>query len=412
MEKGRALLATCLFLLTVGQVDGGLSCIDETGKQVSWWWLLKHPKKDVNDTQDGRDYVYMTSDTAAKGFQAGSKKVSDPTSLLGQVLQGVYSGSVSNYMFYNDQLPNKSWSQDYGHSKGYMAWDDASAFWVQHSIPKFPNYVKDGYLFGDGQTFYGQHAFCMTLTKDNVDTVAEILKFVNPWVYDHKTDGSLKNVEDILQGKVVKDGTAVQEMVVPWGTVRLYGKTEVSEDNMLQAVITPDLKLTVLAQSWLNGGDPFGSYCPHSGFNVLDIEQVKLSTETHDTHKDHSKWAVAKAASSKWMCGLDNNHVHSQLNRSGLAVCMEEVHLSEALRAAAVQVNACGGPSPSPTPPPGKCCYYHDKSCAKGVHCCAETGKPYGSEGSCKKFGGKHGCQWTGSDCVVNGTPPLDVFVM
>ena len=81
----------------------------------------------------------------------------------GKQLASIYAKSTENYVFYNDQLPNGSNTDNYGHSKGFFAWDSSSAFWVQHSIPKFPNYVRDGYLFGSGQMWYGQHAFCMSL---------------------------------------------------------------------------------------------------------------------------------------------------------------------------------------------------------------------------------------------------------
>jgi len=395
----------------------GLSCLDEAGKEVNWWFLLKHPKKDIesattNDA-DGVAYVYMTSENSADGWQRGSKLVTDPQSLLGQELSGIYSGSVKNYLFYNDQLPNGSWTQEYGHSKGYLGWDDSTAFWVSHSIPHFPNYVAKGYLYGDKQEDYGQHAFCLSMTKQNVDEVAAVMKFSNGWIFENKTDGSLPNIEDVLRGKVEKDGTIVHDMQLPWGTVKLFGKTSDSEDNMLQKLITPTLELTVLSQSWLNGGGPFGSRCPPSGYDVLDIAELKLLDESHDTHKDHSKWAVAKLPSSKWACALDNNHVHEQLNRSGLAVCFEEAGLSTALRSAAIKVAPCDAPAPSPSPTPGSCCFYHDDTCTQGKRCCSRSGRGYRSSQSCERYGAKHHCHWTGSDCIVNGSHAVhDVVVV
>jgi hypothetical protein len=36
-------------------------------------------------------------------------------SLFGETTAGIYDGSVKNYAFYNDQLPNGSWSSVFGH---------------------------------------------------------------------------------------------------------------------------------------------------------------------------------------------------------------------------------------------------------------------------------------------------------
>jgi len=59
-------------------------------------------------------------------------------------------------------------------------------------------------------------------------------------------------------------------------------------------------------------------------------------------------------------------------------------------------------PSPSPTPSPSSgCCYYSDSSCSAGMTCCSGSGKSYASEGSCSRYGSKHGCVWDGSSCAI-----------
>lgn len=51
------------------------------------------------------------------------------------------------YVMYNDQLPNGDSSSSYGHMKGVLSFDNTSGFFIQHSVPDFVNYAKDGWVF-------------------------------------------------------------------------------------------------------------------------------------------------------------------------------------------------------------------------------------------------------------------------
>jgi deoxyribonuclease-2 len=176
-------------LVLLPAAANSLSCVDEGGAAVDWWFLLKHPRwadkshsKTIGNGK-GDTYVYVTSRSGSSGWAEGGATVDSTSSLLGKQLAGIYARSVANYVFYNDQLPNGSWTEAYGHSKGFFAYDAASAFWVQHSIPKFPNFVKDGYLYGSGQMYYGQHAFCMSLLPSALDAAAEVMTYAYPCVH-------------------------------------------------------------------------------------------------------------------------------------------------------------------------------------------------------------------------------------
>mmetsp|Transcript_70624 Transcript_70624/g.132162 ORF Transcript_70624/g.132162 Transcript_70624/m.132162 type:complete len:405 (+) Transcript_70624:50-1264(+) len=398
----------CVALLI--PVATGISCLDEAGSRVDWWFMIKRP-------QSG-EFVYMTSATSQTGvFEPGSQPVTDSTSLLGKELAQIYDGSIKNYIFYNDELPNGTWTEEYGHTKGFLGWDDSTAFWVQHSVPKFPNFVSEGYLYGQGQEIYGQHAFCMTMSTANIDELATVMQYSDPLIYDYHTDGSLQNIEDLLHGKVAESGTIIKDIALPWGSMRLFGKTSAAYVDMMNDVIAPNFKSSMLSQSWLNSGEPFGSTCPKSGYDVFDVAELQLPpSETHDTHKDHSKWAVEKATTVgdafPYACGIDNNHVHSQLRRAGLAACMQELGLSKALRSAAMKITPCGGPSPTPAPPSKRCCFYHDDSCSAGTLCCSATHRSYQSEKTCMQYGAPHRCRWTGSECVVPSTNDVEAVVV
>ena len=208
--------------------------------------MIKHPayadksKKEPIGDGSGGTYVYVTSASSGVGWDSnrgllqtlsrsacshplatgswteGGAPVTSSSSLLGKQLAGVYDKSVDNYVFYNDQLPNGSWTEVYGHSKGFFAYDSSSAFWVQHSIPKFPQFVAQGYEYGSGQMYYGQHAFCMTLTPDQLNTAAGVMTYAHPWVYDSAIANgasSLANVAAVVKGTAASGTTKAPPMV-------------------------------------------------------------------------------------------------------------------------------------------------------------------------------------------------------
>lgn len=376
-----------------------VGCIDESGGAVDWWVLSKHP--------DGASYSLITSKN--KEWVSGPKPVTDTDSVLGKQMARIYDRSVPNYLFYNDQHPGGAWSATYGHSKGFFAYDSVSAFWVQHSIPDFPMYIQNGYHYGHSQEREGQHAICMSLSLDNLNTIAGVMRYSNGWVYNHSVgrSPSLGNVSLVATGQNVS-GTVIQDVETAWGHLRLFGKSVSFYNDMANALISPNLQQSFYSQSWLNGGGPLGDFCPASGYDVIDalyIKELPAST-THTTKHDHSKWLVSKDL-RPFFCGLDNNHVHSQYHRSGLAVCFQDHGLRKAMLDTVASAGSCNptpAPSPGPPGPAGPCG-------GSGVHWneCKEDGCTYVHARDTKKCGVDHyGCYATSS--LPSGCP-TDFFV-
>ena len=71
--------------------------------------------------------------------------------------------------------------------------------------------------------------------------------------------------------------------------------------------------------------------------------------------------------STNW-CALDNNHVESQLSRSGLAVCSRASGMAALLRGAATEIGQCVPPPPPPGPA-GKCPGPHSYPCTSFPGC-------------------------------------------
>jgi deoxyribonuclease II len=417
------LLCWALLVAILVAPAGSVSCVDERGRSVDWWFALKHPRwtsKDHSvciDNCSGTGYVYVTSESSLGTWQIGSAPITSNQSLLGMQLSAIYARKVGSYVFYNDQLPNGSWSSTYGHSKGFFAFDQSGAFWVQHSIPKFPNAVAGGYRYLEGETWFGQHAYCMSLTNDALNLAAGVMLYAYPQVYDWAIAGAtLANVSAVIAGQRNATGTTVAVVPSVWGNLTLLGKSSAAFVDMADAVVAPSLHASMFSQSWLNSGGPIGGYCPATGFSVVDglnltVPAGLAGRETHQTYEDHAKWlvqnparpsagpgaaALGDAGGSSWWCALDNNHVASQRTRSGLAVCQQQPVIARLLQAAITVQGTCGGT-------PGlECCYFEYDSCHVGETCCREDGKPYVSETSCSLWGKKHRCSWTNNSCVVN----------
>ena len=424
------MLLLILLLAMLLAPSSAVSCVDERGTPVDWWFALKHPRwtgKDHSvciDNCSGTGYVYVTSASTLGTWQIGSAPITSNMSLLGVQLSAIYAGKVDSYVFYNDQLPDGSWSSTYGHSKGFFAFDESGAYWVQHSIPKFPNSVAGGYRYLEGETWYGQHAYCMSLSRGALNEAARVMLYAYPQVYEWAlADKTLGNVNAVIAGERNATGTTTAVVPSVWGNLTLLGKSAAASVDMADAVVAPNLHASMFSQSWLNSGGPIGGYCPATGFSVVDGHNLSLPAglsvrETHQTYEDHAKWLVQRrppsgggthvsaesapgasalgdVAGNSWWCALDNNHVASQRRRSGLAVCQQQPVIARLLQAAITAEGTCGGT-------PGlECCYYKYDTCHIGETCCREDGKPYVSAVSCSIWGKKHRCSWTNGTCSV-----------
>jgi hypothetical protein len=76
-------------------------------------------------------------------------------------------------------------------------------------------------------------------------------------------------------------------------------------------------------------------------------------------------------------------------------------------------VSKKGGTKPIPPPPApsptGKCCFYNDATCSPGDTCCSAKKVSYKASSCAGRYGQKHNCQWTGTECVVGSGFAFDV---
>ena len=443
-----------------------LSCVDDTGAPVAWWLALKYPESSSPEDDDslsihprGSEYSLITSDAPEALHKSGSS-VTRFDSALARTLAPIYDGTAK-HLLYNDQPPNTTFSSSsHGHSKGVVAIrGGGGGFFVQHSIPRFPQYPSSGYGYGESQLRNGQHAFCMSLDANGLDAVAFALAYARPYIY-HLSEGDdtwpTANLTALASGSYIhaSDGLNGLELSASLPTtsgdepsdrtpLRLYAKTHWLSSDMVSNIIAPSLGTSMWSQSWLNTGGVLGAACPVSdvfggsnvdGVSVVDATLLEAGPESSitpwHTHDDHSKWAVAMDDDKPWSCFSDNNRVHSQLTRSGLSVCIHHEGLHTAMHGVVREHNECPthDPSPPPLPPasppppmpppvppasPLACCYYSDGACNMGDACCTSsctdpTACSYTRTGCLGQYGRRHGCEWMQEEgqCRVGGVPP------
>lgn len=408
------MVARALIFMTISvclRVGLSLRCKNEAGTEVDWWFMIKYP--DAASQSLGGAY-YSAMDSESKSWAASSISVESSSSILGVNLDPIYAspkGDIS-YVFYSDQHPDGTWTRDYGHSKGVIAYDSESGFFLQHSVPKFPNYVDQGYHYGSGQEKFGQHALCVSLELATLDQVAFVMKYSHPWVYDSHLAAApkLANVSDVVKEVNFNATASFIDLTISTsnslGDLRLFGKTALYNKDMMDSVVAPALKFDLWSQSWLNSGGTLGAYCP-KGFSVLDVQTSNFgsATEPWKTNDDHSKWAIAPM--SDWVCGNDNNRVYSQFERSGLSICFQQPDIHSTLKSGVKKEGNCG-----PSPPEGECCYYKDTSCKVGDVCCKSGCKDpftcsYTEEGCSGRYGQKHHCTWQNDTCFVGSSATM-----
>ena len=141
------LLTAVVFL--VPSVTCDLTCRDENGDPVDWFIIYKlphlrhHPDALV---REGIGYFYM--DARRPEFSLSRKNLTLADHAIAHTLGGVYENADNpdvGYVLYNDQIPGGGWSEKFGHTKGALALDSQTGWWLIHSLPHFPPKAADGY---------------------------------------------------------------------------------------------------------------------------------------------------------------------------------------------------------------------------------------------------------------------------
>ena len=71
-------------------------------------------------------------------------------------------------------------------------------------MPKYPNFIHDGYGYPHSGAYYGQMFLCVTFNSSQFDSVGMQLRYADPHVQDSNLPRSLTrqfpNINALLQG--------------------------------------------------------------------------------------------------------------------------------------------------------------------------------------------------------------------
>jgi len=332
-----------LFCTAILSAHGKTGCIGEDGKPVDMFMIYKLPKlteeADVPFLEDGGAYAYMDSNNLK--FRFGSKSITDEKNPVGLTLNQVYdryklnlnnnTGSLA-HVFYNDQEPEGMSHGSNGHTKGAVAFDLKSGFWLIHSVPRFPANARDGYMYPETGLRYGQSMMCITFDYDQFEKIGNQLIFNHPHIHDSFLPKSFivkfPNIRKLLKRarpKKTPFSSAVDLKSSGGIEFRHFAKYTRFHKDLYHDFVARDLQTDLITETWQHGTN-IGPSCD-GDYHVEDVSDLKMDISTESvsfrTMQDHSKFAIGKTSSMPYVCVGDINRQPSQFKRGGGTMCIK-----------------------------------------------------------------------------------------
>lgn len=366
-------LSLLILCVPLGGDTSPISCYNDKGDAVDWFYLYKLPKEEHRKSpQQGE--LYLLLEKGSEGWTNGKGTVNDTAGALGRTVGQLYSqrkNAEVAYILYNDQRPpvyvGDRWvdnsGSSRGHTKGVVLLDKNQGFWLVHSTPHFPPVRQEGqFYYPSSGLNNGQNFICVTYPLDRFQTIGEQLQINQPNVYDcdvpeslaslvpalaavckkkHRSDHIFPHVKPVSNRSVTLTSKAGTDFIS-------FAKGASFANDLYHSWVAPALQSDLLVQFWVRSTGVLPSDCSH-GWSVLDITLIKPGQSfTFKNTRDHSKWAVsAKAAGSGvgggWVCVGDINRNEAEEKRGGGTVCLRDPVVWKAYRTAALECQACAG---------------------------------------------------------------------
>jgi len=329
-----------------------LQCIDENGTPVDWFVIMKFPR--ISKSSDplikkGEGFISMSSlDDKWKMSEIG---ITDKSTAAGRTMEPVYEENDFLYTMYNDQPPEGDESGTLGHTKGAVAFDGTSGFWLVHSVPRYVSEPKDGYSYPATATRYGQTMLCLTLHDTHVaDQLGELLRYAHINVYDSnkgradiaKTVSNLAARTGRPRGKIPNNPAYyILNITYSDTDVAAFGKSRHFNADLYHQLLAPTLKTHLFANTWQSARDPLPSNCTEWSVDNVDDLKIPGTTDTYSSNLDHSKWAISQQKSKPWVCIGGINRTKFQMQRGGESVCLRNEGLWRAFNGLIAKTEGC-----------------------------------------------------------------------
>ncbi|XP_047216981.1 deoxyribonuclease-2-alpha isoform X3 [Girardinichthys multiradiatus] len=370
------ILSLLVMCAPLGGNPSPISCYNDQGDAVDWFYLYKLPKEGGRQSERTGE-TYLLLDKGSEGWSEGKVTVNNTMGALGRTVGQLYSQEKNSevaFILYNDQKPAEEfggrWAESSGnrggHTKGVVLLDKNQGFWLVHSTPHFPPERQEGqFYYPSSGVNNGQNFICVTYPLELFQTIGEQLQINQPNVYDCDVPESLTSLvpglaavcnKKLLSSQIFPHVNTVSNRSVTLtsmgGTDFIsFAKGAKFNDDLYHSWVAPALKSDLLVQFWIRSTGILPSNCS-LGWKVLDIELINPGdTFTFKASQDHSKWAVSPKAAQGgsqgrgggWVCVGDINRNEAEERRGGGTVCLQDPVVWKAYRTAALQCEACGG---------------------------------------------------------------------
>ncbi|MCJ8745400.1 hypothetical protein PDJAM_G00129970 [Pangasius djambal] len=356
-----------LFLLQPAEgANTTISCTDDQGNAVDWFYLYKLPRPHEQPPEEGLKYLLL--EEQSEGWTEGGGLVGDGTGALGRSLGPLYESGELGYILYNDQPPEQRRVDDAnrsgGHTKGAVLFDSRQGFWLVHSTPHFPPPKTEGkFSYPSSGINNGQNFICVTYPLERFDTIGEQLKINQPHIYDCDIPKSLassvptmaelckhrhgRKNSSITDGSFSSPNRSVSLLSLAGTEFISFAKGASFENDLYHAWVAPTLQTDLLVQFWRRSTGVLPSDCS-SKWKVLDVHLLSPGGRiTFKATEDHSKWAASAGGGGlrggAWVCVGDINRNKAEEKRGGGTVCRQDAGVWKAYRAAALQCESCTG---------------------------------------------------------------------
>ncbi|ELU06802.1 hypothetical protein CAPTEDRAFT_171507 [Capitella teleta] len=347
------LLLTVLLAVTVllpSFVDSAIQCKDQNNQNVDWFIIYKLPKISKSQyplVREGLGHLYM--DVHRQSWTMSNVSLEQRNHAIAYTLQQIYDNYESKdvaYALYNDEAPPDRESSSHGHTKGDLAFDSTSGFWLVHSLPKFPPVANESYAYPETGKLFGQTFLCISLGNQNFNTIGLQLKYTYPFIYDYSLPDVFTkdnpNLSDVLKKHAHVTKAPYKNLVsfqsLAGQEFTSFAKNSAFDADLYSAWLAPYYKSDMNVESWQNGRGKLDSNCTGT-FKVCNVCKMIPYGVVFKETKDHSKWAFL--LSSQRLCIGGINRMSSQFIRAGGSVCFSIPDVWKTFQASIKLVENC-----------------------------------------------------------------------
>ena len=323
-------------------------CRNPQGIEVDWYVIFFMPKSASSDKEI--HYAYIDNTLQSLQYYKYEESTFPPTMITSYVTSATTSDF--NYFFWNDDLTtkggsSKSASSDRAHAKGSLVYDKDNGAFLLHSLPRFPTRTEANEILTElpsNAGVYGQHFFCITVSKTTSEKIAELLNYINvsnnaSVKKDNVNSSANKWITALINNKydtsypTELQTTIKSKMGVDFNFIsKSYLKKVIPYDTTVRSIYSDDFYV----RTWTK---PAIAPAICEDYSIFNVQNVKFGEYGYSKGKEHSKWAISVF---KYInCFADLNHCPSQDDRGGNIVCFENEKLHEIMKNAVVDIDSC-----------------------------------------------------------------------